>query len=218
MFNNLLNLISNKIYTNIAGAVTGDILKEVINSVVTTVGINSNFMGIATSSTVPEQIANIDGKQWYLAVAPGTYHARFGSLVLTSGDIVIFYTDSTWKSLNLISNFKQIYTDNKTATDKQINFLSDNKEEIVIPHIYGDYKGYADLFSALTFKETKQIIAPFIKPLIKLSYLDKNNLSLETYILDYSKKDSYLEDKWYVDATLWKRVNSIPLNDTGFFS
>lgn len=101
-FSTIKGAINAAIYDNTTQDITGTVLNTILQSIVTTLGTNSGFMGIATPSTVPATAANVDGKQWYIATQVGVYHATFGGITLTAGDIYLFYCDSTgWHNKNI---------------------------------------------------------------------------------------------------------------------
>lgn len=85
--------IANIIKTNGNQEITGQLLQNVLNSIVSSVGENSTFAGIATPSTNP---GTPDGNVFYLATEAGIY-ANFGGVSLNNG-LTIFYnsTSGTW--------------------------------------------------------------------------------------------------------------------------
>lgn len=105
MYDSLSTEITQYIYENTDGAITGTILQSVLTEIVSVMGTNSNFMGVATPSTTPASAP--DGKQFYIAVATGTYSSTFGGVTLTTGDVYLFYyLGSGWSATNLMSSIK----------------------------------------------------------------------------------------------------------------
>lgn len=95
------------IKTNGNEEITGAILQSILNTVVSTVGANSQFAGIATTTTVP---GTPDGNVYYLASSPGTY-ANFGGIIVYDGEVAIIANNgANWvkTSSGMASNLIQI--------------------------------------------------------------------------------------------------------------
>lgn len=90
-YNNLANAIRDVIKTNGNNEITGDILQQILLSVVTTLGAQYQFGGIATASTNP---GTPDYNVAYL-VAEGTY-PNLGGLVIPSGYIGVLKYNGQW--------------------------------------------------------------------------------------------------------------------------
>lgn len=90
----LLATIANNITDNNSGAITGPVLKSVLDSMVGSLGTGYQFMGVATISTNP---GTPDQKVYYLA-GPGTY-TNFNNLVVADGEIAILKYDSAWSKV-----------------------------------------------------------------------------------------------------------------------
>lgn len=103
-YTSLKETIESAIYENSVGAVTGIVMQTMLSTIVDSVGLNANFMGMLSSNNLP---STTDGKQFYLAITPGTYNLSnvgLGSLVVGTGDLYIVYSDSTgWHLTNLTS-------------------------------------------------------------------------------------------------------------------
>ena len=72
--------------------ITGQVLQNVLNNIVSSVGENSTFAGIATPSTNP---GTPDGNVFYLATTPGTY-SNFNGIEIASGEAVILEWKGSW--------------------------------------------------------------------------------------------------------------------------
>lgn len=73
--------------------ITGQILQNVLNSIISNVGQYATFVGIATPLTNP---GTPDGNVYYIASQAGTY-ANFGGISLDGQDILILlYNGATW--------------------------------------------------------------------------------------------------------------------------
>lgn len=90
----LLATIASDITDNNRGAITGPILKSVLDSVVGSLGTGYQFMGVATP-TSPGTSQTPDYKCFYLAATPGTY-TYLGGLVVADGEVAILKYDSAW--------------------------------------------------------------------------------------------------------------------------
>ena len=96
--------IAKVIKTNGNQEITGAVLQNALNNIVSSVGENSTFAGIATLSTNP---GTPDGPVFYLATQAGTY-SNFGGIV-NNGECLIFKkNEDSWVSAEtgIITNKK----------------------------------------------------------------------------------------------------------------
>ena len=91
-WNILKSAIAETIKTNGNQEITGQLLQNVLNNIVTSVGENATFAGIATPTTNP---GAPDGPVFYLASTPGTYN-NFAGAVIASGISVLEWKNSSW--------------------------------------------------------------------------------------------------------------------------
>lgn len=84
--------IDAKVYENAQQKITGANLNYVLNQMVTTLGAEYQFAGVATKDTNP---GTPDAKVFYIANGKGTY-TNFGSLEVTEDEVVVLYWDSAW--------------------------------------------------------------------------------------------------------------------------
>lgn len=97
----LKSAIANAIKTNGNQEITGQLLQNVLNNIVSSVGENATFAGIATPTTNP---GNPDGPVFYLAVQSGQY-ANFGSINLyRSGLTALYNQGDIWRSASVWSS------------------------------------------------------------------------------------------------------------------
>lgn len=91
--------IANIIKANGNQEITGQLLQNVLNNIVSSVGENSTFAGIATPATNP---GVPDGNVFYFANEPGIY-SNFSSIIIGYYGISILYNDmnNNWKSIKL---------------------------------------------------------------------------------------------------------------------
>lgn len=84
--------IAKIIKTNGNQEITGRLLQNVLNNIVSSVGENSTFAGIATPSTNP---GTPDGNVFYLATRAGAY-ANFNGIAIADGEAVILEWKGRW--------------------------------------------------------------------------------------------------------------------------
>lgn len=100
------------IKTNGNQEITGQILQDTLNSIISNVGKDCSFAGIATPTTNP---GTPDGNVFYLASESGTY-SNFNAIEIAVGEAVILEWRGSWKKK--ISGF---------ATQEKFNLLDKNK-------------------------------------------------------------------------------------------
>ena len=84
--------IDKKVYQNGKQEITGANLNSVLNAMVTTLGAEYQFAGVATTATNP---GTPDAKVFYIANGKGTY-TNFSGLEVTEDDVVVLTWDSSW--------------------------------------------------------------------------------------------------------------------------
>lgn len=111
--------IANAVKTNGNQEITGQLLQNVLNNIVSSVGENATFAGIATSSTNP---GTPDGPVFYLATEAGVY-ANFNSIEITSGEVAILEWKGSWKKKTTgLATLKQLSDlENKSATKENLS-------------------------------------------------------------------------------------------------
>lgn len=175
--------IASVIKTNGNQEITGQLLQNVLNNIVSSVGENSTFAGIATPTTNP---GVPDGNVFYLATEAGTY-SNFNGIEIASGEAVIlewrerwtkkvtgFATQQHFSELDKKSAFAIDYkADNRTTrlqvlkssrkTGKIISYRNSTSGELTVEMYIGtsmdDQYWQDDLFWANIFPSTK---LPFI--------------------------------------------------------
>ena len=93
----LKTAVANIINTNGNQEITGQLLQNVLNSIITNVGENATFAGIATPETNP---GAPDGPVFYIAITPGTY-SNFNGLSVSGVSILEWRNEWSRKSLNI---------------------------------------------------------------------------------------------------------------------
>ena len=108
--------IANAIKTNGNKEITGQLLQNVLTNVVTSVGENATFAGIARPTTNP---GLPDGPVFYLACKKGTY-SNFNGQVLSANTLGILYNqDNTWLLATIVAN--DISVNDTTTGDLEIS-------------------------------------------------------------------------------------------------
>lgn len=88
--------IDAKVYQNGHQEISGENLNSVLNAMVTTLGAEYQFAGVATTATNP---GTPDAKVFYIANGKGTY-TNFGSLEVTEDEVVVLYWDTAWHKVS----------------------------------------------------------------------------------------------------------------------
>lgn len=101
--------VAEVVKTNGNQEITGQTLQNILNSIISNVGKDCTFAGIATPTTNP---GTPDGNVFYLATQVGTY-SNFNSIIIEKGEAVILEWRGLW--IKKISGF---------ATQEQFNDLS----------------------------------------------------------------------------------------------
>ena len=103
-YSQLKAAIADVIKTNGTQAITGQVLQDVLNSMVSVIGANYTFAGVATPSTNP---GTPDQNVVYMASEEGTY-TNFGGIEVPTG-ISLLKFKGTW-SIDVIINFNSSET------------------------------------------------------------------------------------------------------------
>lgn len=94
-YEQLKQAIANVINTNGNQEITGAIMQNVLNTIVSTVGANRTFVGIANKNTNP---GTPDGNVFYIAYTAGNYvnfQFRADYLTVNPGELAILYNENT---------------------------------------------------------------------------------------------------------------------------
>lgn len=129
-YEQLKQAISDVIKTNENQEITGAIMQNALLSIISTVGSNATFAGIATPDTNP---GTPDQNIFYLAAQPGVY-SNFGSVELTYQVLIFTNKNGIW-----VKNESGIATSGKvTKLENKIEGLSIKASEYVIGYWAGD--------------------------------------------------------------------------------
>ena len=94
--------------------ITGQVMQNTLLSIISTIGANATFAGIATPDTAP---GTPDQNVFYLAGTPGTY-SNFGGYVLTEGLVMFENSTGAFTAVNLGVNSDDVKK--KFLADKSI--------------------------------------------------------------------------------------------------
>ena len=110
-WNILKKAIADVIKTNGNQGITGQLLQDVLNNIVSSVGENSTFAGVATPATNP---GTPDGNVFYLTASAGIY-SNFSGIEITTGEAVILEWRGSWakKTLGLATQEKLAEIENE---------------------------------------------------------------------------------------------------------
>ena len=102
--------IANVIKTNGNQEITGVVLQNTLNSIISTVGENATFVGIATPTTSP---GAPDGPVFYFANNAGIYDNFDGIELENPGFVVLYNLNGTWKSLKVYECLQELGNSDK---------------------------------------------------------------------------------------------------------
>lgn len=115
-YQNLINSISSVIRTNGNNEITGQILQDVLKSIVNVVGANPTYGGVAHPADNP---GTPEGGVVYIASDEGTY-INFGGLTLDDNELAVLVWDGeSWskESVTYIADFEDIEQAKQEALD-----------------------------------------------------------------------------------------------------
>lgn len=141
----LKNSVAQVIRENGMQEITGDALQQVLNSIISNVGMNATYAGVATASTNP---GNPDGPVFYLAGTAGTY-SNFAGITLAEGEsAVLKLNNGAWvKDVLPFATQEQITKQNEQITElegKKLDKISLPLKDVEESGIYFvDEKGNA---------------------------------------------------------------------------
>lgn len=150
----LKTTIANVIKTNGNQEITGQVLQNVLNNIVSSIGKNATFAGIATPTTNP---GIPDGPVFYLASEPGVY-ANFGSVELTDQVIILINKNGNWikQDSGIVTSAKVLELENKTSSYlRDVNIIDFfKKNEAVI--VYGNV---GEIASKIEFIQNESFVS-----------------------------------------------------------
>ena len=155
--------IDKKVYQNGAQEITGANLNSVLNAMVTTLGAEYQFAGVATIDTNP---GTPDAKVFYIANGKGTY-TNFGSLEVTEDEVVVLYWDSSWHkvSTGIASQEKLTELESKLSNLILYSILNENSAEKGLIRANGEI----EVFDVVTAYRVLKLYIPQGKYYVRVS-------------------------------------------------
>lgn len=152
-YEQLKQAISDVIKTNGNQEITGAIMQNALLSIISTVGSNATFAGIATPDTNP---GRPDQKVFYLASEPGIY-SNFGGVKLTDQVLIFTNKNGNWakQDSGIATSAKILELGNKTLSYlRDVNILDFfKKNEAVI--VYGSV---GEIASKIEFIQSESFV------------------------------------------------------------
>ena len=148
--------IDAKVYQNGQQEITGANLNSVLNEMVTTLGAEYQFAGVATIDTNP---GTPDAKVFYIANGKGTY-TNFGRLEVTEDEVVVLYYDTEWHKVatGIASQAKLTELESTIrGIDTLVEITSDNTRE---SYRFDESLNY--IYDVATFRATKIDVSTFV--------------------------------------------------------
>ena len=133
--------VAKVIKTNGNQEITGQVLQNVLKNIVTNLGANATFAGVATPATNP---GTPDGNIFYFAVETGTY-PNFENITLTDYEVAFLLWNTRWSKLSLpmlknaVSNINKVIAISKMPIGKSNLFhfnLLDKNDPDFVPGYY----------------------------------------------------------------------------------
>lgn len=124
-YNELKAAVSSVIKTNGNQEITGQILQNVLNNIISTIGANATFKGVANAATNP---GTPDQNVFYIAGTPGEY-TNFGLTVPAGFNIISNNSAGAWV-LTTVSQFPVDYFGNKYLAKGDIDRTGYNMASI----------------------------------------------------------------------------------------
>lgn len=181
--------IASVIKTNGNKEITGQLLQNVLNNIVSSVGENSTFAGIATPATNP---GVPDGNVFYFATKTGTY-SNFNAIKIESGEAVILEWRGSWvkKTLDIATPEKITDLEKKSFGCEYIQelflYTNDSEVEDVLQlriHRTGEQSIYIGVLNKVNGKYFGyKTLSGNPNGIIELDLPNINNINSKSYIL-----------------------------------
>jgi len=98
----LISSIQDNIKQNGTNAITGDLLQQVLLSMITSLGAEYQFGGVAKLTPTPTVPGTPDYKVAYIASEPGTY-SNFGGITVANGEVAALKWSGSWSKETIFS-------------------------------------------------------------------------------------------------------------------
>lgn len=127
-YENLKNAIADVITTNGNNEITGAVLRQVLQTMVSSIGENSTFGGVVTPDT---NVGTPDQNVFYVAKTPGVYQ-YMGGVTVKTGEIVFFTnTNNQWVAQTIVL-VKHIHTTETDDTTEEIVICNNDETEVIV--------------------------------------------------------------------------------------
>lgn len=145
----LKSAVADVIKANGNQEITGQLLQSVLNNIITSLGKNATFAGIATPTTNP---GLPDGPVFYFATVAGTY-ANFSGKVLEQGLHVLYNTVDSWQVHSVMTvaqeagDSNSVVMSQKAVTDAIVDrtsVLSDTLDNLIKETVSFPHSGFID--------------------------------------------------------------------------
>lgn len=113
-YEQLKQSVSEVIKKNGNNEITGEVMQNILLTIISVVGHGANFIGIATPTTIP---GTPDAPVFYIATDSGQY-VNFGITIDNNGAYLLYNTESGWKYVSIIE-VSQEFGSSTTATVSQ---------------------------------------------------------------------------------------------------
>ena len=217
--------IDERVYENARQKITGANLNYVLNQMVTTLGAEYQFAGVATKDTNP---GTPDAKVFYIANGKGTY-TNFGSLEVTEDEVVILYWDSSWHKVatGIASNEKLTELDSQvTELDSQVTpwiggddvlhsesmqdgtYEIDSNNNVFFTKNRAGYKTCSPIDISNCVEDTDITIKSSIVSVVGVYLCDENMVALDYINANNAKERGYNITSEWQDITVKKTANA----------
>lgn len=146
-YDTLINTLNSNVYQNSNNAITGGILKSVLTSFISTLGLGSGYMGVLSSANRPT--SNVDGKQFYIGYNASNTTMNIdltsvglGTLSITRNNIYVVHNNGgTWLAVDIAAGLS-------AAIPTSVNDMSGINEYEKLPDYDDNYTGNVELVVA----------------------------------------------------------------------
>lgn len=176
-YEQLKQAVSDVIKTNGNQEITGAIMRNALLSIISTVGGNATFAGIATPTTNP---GTPDQNVFYLAAQPGVY-SNFGSVELTDQVLIFTNKNGSWvkkdtgiatsakvtelegetllsANPNIRKSFQYMHIEGTFSANEKLDIWGYNKNDKTLSIGYTDSEGQRSLFGTIKVYNANQIM------------------------------------------------------------
>ena len=199
IYKNLKAAIADVITTNGKNEITGAILNDVLQNIVSSIGEYATFAGIATPDMQP---GTVDQNVFYLATIAGTY-IYFDGIVVNSGEVAILTSKTgSWKK-----KFSGLATQEKLTELEKLSFTIDSELSETSKNAVGNKA------VTMALSETEEVAAAALNELNKRFEEYATKEDIDATLVEMDKEINHIEG--VLDATIIEdeEVIAAALND-----